>query len=226
MIDIYGYDARRESIGERIKTLRKAHKYTQTDLAWKLSEIIYTDKEHPIGQTTIASWEKGDTLPPLGRLIALSIIFNCDVSYLLCDYDIENQNIEYIKKTTGLSESAINALQKCDKNVVDFISFLLESGTIVPTGLKVSQCIDTKLAIKHYQADVLPKLSIPAKLEKKAINEWDFSDKYLDIEEKRTKVMDELKRLDTEYTALLWRCNQGIGAAIDTFIDKEVEKYG
>lgn len=79
MNDIYGYDRRRESIGKRIKTLRKDHEYTQTELAGKLSEIIPNDKEHPIGQSTIASWEKGVTLPPLNRLIALSIIFNCDV---------------------------------------------------------------------------------------------------------------------------------------------------
>lgn len=112
MADIFEYDTRKKSIGERIKTLRKDHKYTQTELAGKLSQIIPNDKEHPIGQSTIASWEKGVTLPPLNRLIALSIIFDCDVSYLLCDYDIQNQNVEYIKKTTGLSEGVVSRLHQ------------------------------------------------------------------------------------------------------------------
>lgn len=111
MTDIFGYDTRKKDIGERIRTLRKDRKYTQAGLAGKLSQIIPNDKEHPIGQSTIASWENGVTLPPLNRLIALSIIFNCDVSYLLCDYDIENQNIEYIKKTTGLSEDSVKLLR-------------------------------------------------------------------------------------------------------------------
>lgn len=185
---------------------------------------------HTFGRNTLSNLENGKpeafAAVTLAQWIDLCTVFGCSVGHLLGEYDCHDFDTQFIQNEIGLSEGAINALQKCDKNVVDFISFLLESGTIVPAGLKVSQCIDTKLTIKHYQTDVLPKLSIPAELEKKAITEWNISDKYLEIEQKRTKVMDELKRLDTEYTALLWRCNQGMDTAIEAFIDKEVEKYG
>lgn len=224
------------SVGKRIQehrenlhllnALGKPMKPTQENL------LVYMRERnlHTFGRNTLSNLENGKpeafAAVTLAQWIDLCTVFGCSIGHLLGEYNCHDFDTQFIQNKTGLSECAINALQKYDKNVVDFISFLLESSAFVAAGLKASQCVDTKLTIKHYQADILPNLSIPTEIEKRAIKEWDISEQYLDIEQKRTKVMDEIKRLDTEYTALLWRCNQDFGVSIETFIDKEVKKYG
>lgn len=227
----------KQMVGSRIKEARDAKSLSRIALAKKMCSSPKASKEVSMSkyvleelekrlEARIRQWESGANPVDIEWIPAICEVLSCDIGYLFGEYKEKTHANHDICEVTGLSESAINTLRKSDENVVKFISYLLESGFVIPVGLKVSQCIDTKLTINHYQTDVLPKFSIPAELEKKAINEWDLSNKYLDIEEKRTKVMDELKRLDTEYTALLWRCNQGMNTAIEAFIDKEVEKYG
>lgn len=84
---------------------------TQSDLAGRISDIVPTDKEKCFGQSTVSGWENGKQLPPLPKLIALSEIFQCDISYLLCDYD-KKKDISDISELTGLSERALSRLGK------------------------------------------------------------------------------------------------------------------
>lgn len=63
-----------------------------------------------IGQNTVSNWEKGITLPPLNKLIALSSIFDCDIGYLLCDYDEPTHILADVVEQTGLSGSAAKTL--------------------------------------------------------------------------------------------------------------------
>ena len=111
MADIHVYDnrTRSERIGERIKALRKEKKLTQKQLAGFITDIVPTDKDKGFGQSTISGWERGEQLPPLPKLIALAEIFQCDISYLLCDYDKEKKDISDVSEITGLS---INAAKK------------------------------------------------------------------------------------------------------------------
>ena len=106
MNDIFVYETRKHKIGDRIKSLREAAGFTQEQLASKMDAL--ERKEKLTKQNTISSWENGKTLPPLGRLIALSVVFNCDISYLLCDYDERKRDISDISNLTGLSEKAVN----------------------------------------------------------------------------------------------------------------------
>ena len=70
MNDIFKYEKRKEEIGKRIKTLRKQKHLSQDDLANRLFYIAPT-KDKALGQSTISSWERGVTLPPLERMIAM-----------------------------------------------------------------------------------------------------------------------------------------------------------
>lgn len=110
MRDIFRYTGRKEDIGKRIQELRKAKKMTQRQLAGRISDIVPTDKDKGFGQPTISGWERGEQLPPLPKLIALSEIFQCDIAYLLCDYDKEKKDVSDIAEMTGLSTAAVKAI--------------------------------------------------------------------------------------------------------------------
>lgn len=108
MVDIFLYDQRKDLIGERIKLERKAAKKTQEILAEEITKMIRSEKE--ISQSTVASWESGKTIPPLNRLIAMSTIFGCDISYLLGDYPQRRRDAVDVCALTGLSEGSATAL--------------------------------------------------------------------------------------------------------------------
>lgn len=58
---------------KRLKELRLSHKFTQEELADKLS----------VSQRTIAFWEKGEREPDLDKLILIASVFGCSLDYLL-----------------------------------------------------------------------------------------------------------------------------------------------
>ena len=60
-------------MGNRIKSLRKQHGYTQTELG----KIV------GVSQTAIISYEKETSLPPIDRLSKMADIFDVSVDYLL-----------------------------------------------------------------------------------------------------------------------------------------------
>lgn len=127
MADIFNYEQKRKKIGARIRRLRKAAGLTQEGLAASLDEAT--------SQNTISSWENGVTLPPLARLIALSSIFDCDISYLLCDYDKKQKDIADISDLTGLSEQSIIFIRRLNseatgKGMVNALNFLLTCDNI------------------------------------------------------------------------------------------------
>lgn len=107
MTDLFVYEKRKKRIGERIKALRQEMKMTQKQLAGHIDDIVPTDKDKGFGQSTISGWERGDQLPPLPKLIALSEIFQCDISFLLCDYDKKKKDVMDVSEITGLSETAV-----------------------------------------------------------------------------------------------------------------------
>ena len=109
MIDIFRYELRKGMVGDRIKKERDRSGLTQEVLAEKITLLVNAEKE--VSQSTIASWESGKTLPPLGRLIALADIFGCDIGYLLGDHEQRRRDTADVCKVTGLTESAVERLQ-------------------------------------------------------------------------------------------------------------------
>lgn len=111
MVDITVYKQRCENIGSRIRDMRKKHNLTQTRLAEEIDRLCNDDdKESFMSQSTVSGWENGTTLPPLSKLLALASIFDCDVSYLLCDYDEEKKEVSDVSKLTGLSEASLRRI--------------------------------------------------------------------------------------------------------------------
>lgn len=108
MTDIFVYDRRRATIAANIKRERKdVLKISQEALAERIATALDRDN---ISQSTIASWENGKTIPPLDKLIVLSSIFGCDISYLLGDYPERRRDSVDIRKITGLSENSATTL--------------------------------------------------------------------------------------------------------------------
>ena len=63
-----------ETLGQRIKRARKALKLTQVDLARKMQGVSHA---------AISQWENDTTKPNAENLLDLSIILNCEFSWLL-----------------------------------------------------------------------------------------------------------------------------------------------
>ena len=115
MDDIFKYKKieRVQKIGKRIKDERRKKKLSQQKLADAISSIMVDSDPDYKGteQNTVSNWEKGVSLPPLSKLIALSEIFDCDLGYLLCDYDEPKRDLADVVEQTGLSGKAATRLK-------------------------------------------------------------------------------------------------------------------
>ena len=90
-------------IGNRIKTARKEMKLTQAELADKLS-LTSSSRQ------TIGEWEKGKLRPHLDYMLRMCEIFECELGYLLCEFDCKTRTATDITEATGLSEDAVKKL--------------------------------------------------------------------------------------------------------------------
>ena len=119
MNDIFRYGDRREEIGRRIKKERKRLKISQIELAAKVSVLLNCGavEAETVGQSTVSNWEAGKVMPPIDKLACLAEILECDVGYLLCDYDDRKITTKWISEKTGLSAIATNRLRNMQKRV-------------------------------------------------------------------------------------------------------------
>lgn len=92
-----------KAIGKRIRTERKNLSLSQEKLIEKTGLQVSA-------RQTIGNWESGESEPDLYALSKLCEIFNCEMGYLLCEYDCKTREATDIQKVTGLSEKAIESL--------------------------------------------------------------------------------------------------------------------
>lgn len=97
-----------EKIGQRMKDERKAAGIKSQDV---LAEYLEKNNYRSFKRQTIAKWEKGEECPPLDVLLTLCKLYNCELGYLLCEYDCKTRENTDIQKVTGLSEDAIDKLR-------------------------------------------------------------------------------------------------------------------
>lgn len=114
-------------IGERIKEERENKKLTQEELAEKVGKLT---GHTTLKRQTVAGWERGTPIKKIEQLTALCEIYECDMSYLLCEYDCKRIASVEISKVTGLSEMAIDSLiwyqqHNEPKNFPDIIDALI-----------------------------------------------------------------------------------------------------
>lgn len=99
------------AIGKRISDERKRREMNQEKL---LEELSYRGVS--IGRNRLSDMENGVRDSFSGKhgldiLIALCSIFECDLGYLVGEYDEHTKSISDICKVTGLSEESVNALR-------------------------------------------------------------------------------------------------------------------
>ncbi|WP_026493074.1 helix-turn-helix domain-containing protein [Butyrivibrio sp. XPD2002] len=98
-----------KKIGERIKSERKKNGFKSQD---SLIEHLSEKCDYPIGRNRYSKIENGDSKGFDFDLIAhLCKIFDCEMGYLLCEYDCKTGRNTDIQNEVGLSESCINKLR-------------------------------------------------------------------------------------------------------------------
>ena len=105
-----------KEIGLRLKKERKQAGFKSMDT---LSEYIREHNYRGVKRQTIAKWENGEEMQPLDVLCTLCVPFQCDLGYLLCEYDHKTRTNADIGEITGLSETAINNLKKFKRHSED-----------------------------------------------------------------------------------------------------------
>lgn len=100
----------KKAVGERIRKERIAAGFkSQSKLALELGYSV--DSRQSIG-----AWEKGERLPSLDDFIKLCEIFECELGYLLGEYDCKTRTATDITAATGLSEKAVNKLIQTNRS--------------------------------------------------------------------------------------------------------------
>ena len=97
------YEDRAHIIGTRIKANRKRLKLTQKEL---LERVYLSEKS----VASLRKWENGERLPDLDTIARMAEVFNCDIGYLLGDYDESDFPTHKICERTGLSQIAVERL--------------------------------------------------------------------------------------------------------------------
>lgn len=117
-----------EKIGDRIRSERKKKKWSQKDLLIQLS-----GKEISIHRNTLSDIENGckKGVFSLPLLTALSELFNCEVGYLLCEFDCKTGRNTDVSNATGLTDDAINALMDMSQQDLLVANALIERGDII-----------------------------------------------------------------------------------------------
>lgn len=102
-------------MGQRIKERRESKringkKMTKAQLAEKCGDIQYQ---------TVSSWESGNAVPSLKKIIDLSAALDCDIDYLLGADSPPRRKIAEIREETALSEKAIENIIFISKHQTD-----------------------------------------------------------------------------------------------------------
>lgn len=104
------YDLDWKRIGQRLRERRKHLGYTQA----YVGDIIFTEKDDsgkcPDHARTISNHESGQPFK-FETLLKYCDIYDCDLGYLLGDYDESTHDLHFICSETGLSEEAVNRLR-------------------------------------------------------------------------------------------------------------------
>lgn len=114
------YDLKKNKleIANRIKKQREACGFkNQLELTRALG---LDDTSRP----SVSKWESGKRLPKLDHLVEMCSLFDCEIGYLLCEYDLKKRDTVDINKVTGLSEDVIEWLQRIKDRQTKYIGNL------------------------------------------------------------------------------------------------------
>ena len=117
------YEDRIATIGTRIRNERSLKKLSKKEL---LAKIYMAESSHK----TLTAWENGERMPDLASLARMAEVFQCDIGYLLGDYDERTRTLADIVEETCLSEKAVQNIlymKEYDFNALIALSAFLET---------------------------------------------------------------------------------------------------
>lgn len=94
-----------EKIGQRIRLERRNAGFSRQEDFAKALGLSESSRQ------TIGKWENGKLLPSLDDFFNMCKLFNCELGYLLCEYDYKTRVVTDIHQAIGLSEKAIHVLK-------------------------------------------------------------------------------------------------------------------
>ncbi len=109
-----------KEIGSRIKRERKSLCLSQGELAEKCNLSASS-------RQTVGAWEQGILLPSVPDLLKLCSLFDCELGYLLGEYDRKTREATDIYLETGLSVDAVASLLALNDTERNFVDALLSS---------------------------------------------------------------------------------------------------
>ena len=118
------YSNRAAIIGDRIKKERKRLHLSQQEL---LQKVYLSEKS----VASLRAWEHGKRLPDMDTLARMCEVVQCDFGYLVGDYDQKTIETNRIQQITGLTEPAIERLQKANRDVAQNFMDLPELNNIL-----------------------------------------------------------------------------------------------
>lgn len=111
----------KEKMLSRLKQLKDENNYTQEDLAVVLNTVRQTYSKYENGQSPIM----------LDDAIKLCNFYDCDIGYLIGEYDTKKHIVADVCSVTGLSENAVEKLiQNKKDNETKYTQFRVTTHTI------------------------------------------------------------------------------------------------
>lgn len=139
---------RKEEIAERLKQERKDHGYTLDRLAKKLN----------YSRPTIIDWERKDgqnRIPNNDQLIALCNLYDCHISYLLCEIDTPKRDDAPANEATGLDNKAIDVLKEAKMDAIDAIDEIIALGHVNYQPLERKAAIKDRMHLQNFLSSIL-----------------------------------------------------------------------
>lgn len=195
-------------IGDRVKQLREAANLSQAQLAKKLD----------VKSQTVNQWEHGERDLKTGYIIKLANFFGVSADYILCLEDCKTHGKTNIVESIGLSEEAINVLEKMKNDDVyrsaNTVLLYCLSKMIENNEMEyVLQCID------QYVWDMVVKLDGELEVLKDFIKENEIDLSLAEIKEYGTEALSP-EQLHEFY---LYSRRHKLGRSI--FMDPDYSEY-
>lgn len=117
------YDTKKNkyTTGQRIREQRLAAGY-RTQSSFALALGLQEESRQSVG-----AWENDNRLPTLDIFLKMCELFDCEIGYLLCEYDCKTREITDIQQATGLSEKSIQRLFMLRKRTKETDRFTFDS---------------------------------------------------------------------------------------------------
>ena len=139
-----GYDL--INIGERIKKERKE--------TLRISQLALVE-DLGIRKNTLVNIEKGRKMPDMDTLRILCDLLDCDMGYLLCEYDERHHVNADVAAEIHLSESAINKLRKLLPTYSQILSSIIEHDDFAELLRTIDNKCNKKAHVEMFKAATL-----------------------------------------------------------------------